>query len=234
MCPHTSSPNAALAGLVDLGPFTVNRLGYGAMRITGPGIWGEPRDPAEARRVLRPRREGSRRQPHRPAHSYGPEVSERLIAEALHPYPDDLVIATKSGLERGGPDTWWADGRAGGAAPRLRAQPRAAAPGAHRRVPAARRRFHGPVRGVPRDAGQPAARGQDPGDRRLQRHRGPARAGSGPDDDRLGAEPLQRRRPRLRRRAGDLRARGPRLHPLVPARRRQAGAGRFVQRGRGR
>ena len=102
--------NAALAGQIDIGPFTVNRLGYGAMRITGQGIWGEPRDPAKARRVLRRAVELGVNFIDT-AHSYGPEVSERLIAEALHPYPDDLVIATKSGLERGGPDKWWADGR---------------------------------------------------------------------------------------------------------------------------
>lgn len=102
--------NAALAGEIELGPLTVNRLGFGAMRITGPGIWGEPRDPDGARRVLRRAVELGVNLIDT-AHSYGPEVSERLIAEALHPYPEDLVIATKSGLERGGPDDWWADGR---------------------------------------------------------------------------------------------------------------------------
>jgi len=102
--------NAGLAGQIEIGPFTVNRLGYGAMRITGQGIWGEPKDPAEARRVLRRAVELGVNFIDT-AHSYGPEVSERLIAEALHPYPGNLVIATKSGLERGGPDTWWADGR---------------------------------------------------------------------------------------------------------------------------
>lgn len=74
------------------GDLTVRRLGFGAMRITGPGIWGEPEDPAGARELLR--------------HVYGPEVSEDLIAEALHPYPDELVIATKGGLERPGPNRW--------------------------------------------------------------------------------------------------------------------------------
>jgi pyridoxine 4-dehydrogenase len=102
--------NAAHAGRVALGPRTVNRLGLGAMRITGPGIWGEPRDPAEARRVLR-RAVKLGVNLIDTAHSYGPEVSERLIAEALFPYPDDLVIATKSGLARGGPDRWWPDTR---------------------------------------------------------------------------------------------------------------------------
>src|SRR5215218_7739967 len=87
------------------GDLEVQRLGFGAMRITGKGIWGPPEDPEEARRVL-----------HRvvelgvnlidTADSYGPEVSENLIAEALHPYPDDLVIATKGGLVRPGPGQW--------------------------------------------------------------------------------------------------------------------------------
>jgi pyridoxine 4-dehydrogenase len=92
------------------GDLEVQRLGFGAMRITGKGIWGPPEDPEEATRVL-----------HRvvelglnlidTADSYGPEVSENLIAEALHPYPDDLVIATKGGLRRTGPGQWPHDAR---------------------------------------------------------------------------------------------------------------------------
>ena len=102
---------AALAGRIELGrERIVNRLGFGAMRITGPGIWGEPRDPDEARRVLRRALELGVEFIDT-AHSYGPEVSERLIGEALHPYPDELVVATKSGLQRTGPDAWWPDGR---------------------------------------------------------------------------------------------------------------------------
>jgi pyridoxine 4-dehydrogenase len=104
-------PKAALAGRIELGrERIVNRLGFGAMRITGPGIWGEPRDPDEARRVLRRALELGVEFIDT-AHSYGPEVSERLIGEALHPYPDELVVATKSGLQRTGPDAWWPDGR---------------------------------------------------------------------------------------------------------------------------
>jgi pyridoxine 4-dehydrogenase len=80
------------------------------MRITGPGIWGEPRDPDEARRALR-RAVELGVEFIDTAHSYGPEVSERLIGEALYPYPDDLLIATKSGLLRGGPGSWFPDGR---------------------------------------------------------------------------------------------------------------------------
>ena len=90
----------------------MNRLGYGAMRITGNGIWGEPRDGDEAKAVLR-RAVGLGVNFIDTADAYGPEVSERLIAEALHPYPDDLVIGTKGGLVRSGPNQWTADGRPG-------------------------------------------------------------------------------------------------------------------------
>jgi pyridoxine 4-dehydrogenase len=102
---------AALAGRIELGrERSVNRLGFGAMRITGPGIWGEPRDPNEARRALRRALELGVEFIDT-AHSYGPEVSERLIGEALYPYPDELLVATKSGLQRSGPDAWLPDGR---------------------------------------------------------------------------------------------------------------------------
>jgi aryl-alcohol dehydrogenase-like predicted oxidoreductase len=88
----------------------VNRIGFGAMRLTGPGIWGEPRDPEEARRVLRRALELDVNFIDT-ADSYGPAVAERLIAEALRPYPADLVIATKGGLLRDGPNLWRPDGR---------------------------------------------------------------------------------------------------------------------------
>jgi aryl-alcohol dehydrogenase-like predicted oxidoreductase len=92
------------------GDLEVRRLGFGAMRITGDGIWGPPDDPEGAKELLR-------RVVERgvnlidTADSYGPEVSEQLIAEALHPYPDDLVIATKAGLRRTGPGEWPRDAR---------------------------------------------------------------------------------------------------------------------------
>jgi pyridoxine 4-dehydrogenase len=89
---------------------TLRRLGFGAMRLTGPGIWGEPEDPDECRRVLRRAVELGVNLIDT-ANSYGPKVSERLIAEALHPYPDDLVIATKGGLTRSGPGQWSRNGR---------------------------------------------------------------------------------------------------------------------------
>jgi pyridoxine 4-dehydrogenase len=88
----------------------VARLGFGAMRITGPGIWGEPHDLDEARRVLRRAVELGVTFIDT-AHSYGPEVSERLIGESLSPYPEELVVATKTGLQRGGPSSWIPDGR---------------------------------------------------------------------------------------------------------------------------
>ena len=92
------------------GKRSVNRLGFGAMRLTGDGIWGEPRDPEECKRVLRRALELDINLIDT-ADSYGPEVSERLIAEALHPYPDDLLIASKGGLTRSGPNRWDPDGR---------------------------------------------------------------------------------------------------------------------------
>lgn len=92
------------------GDLPVHRLGFGAMRITGPGVWGEPKDPAEARRVLQRAVELGVTLIDT-ADSYGPEVSERLIAGALHPYPKGLVIATKGGLTRSGPDEWAPVGR---------------------------------------------------------------------------------------------------------------------------
>jgi pyridoxine 4-dehydrogenase len=87
------------------GELEVGRLGFGAMRITGSGIWGEPEDPAAARELLR-RVVDAEVNLIDTADSYGPGVSENLIAEALHPYPDDLVIATKGGFERRGPGRW--------------------------------------------------------------------------------------------------------------------------------
>lgn len=83
----------------------VNRMGYGAMRITGDGIWGPPKDKEEAKRVLKRAVELGINFIDT-ADSYGPNVSEELIAEALHPYPDGLVIATKGGFERSGPNQW--------------------------------------------------------------------------------------------------------------------------------
>jgi pyridoxine 4-dehydrogenase len=102
---------AAAAGTIDIGgDLTVNRMGYGAMRITGAGIWGDPPDREQAKAALRRARELEVNF-FDTADSYGPEVSEILIAETFYPYPDDLVIATKGGLTRSGPGHWGRDGR---------------------------------------------------------------------------------------------------------------------------
>jgi pyridoxine 4-dehydrogenase len=107
----SASGTAGGAGTIDIGgDLTVNRLGFGAMRITGNGIWGEPADREKAKAVLRRAVELGVNFIDT-ADAYGPDVSEILIAEALHPYPDDLVIATKGGLTRSGPNQWDADGR---------------------------------------------------------------------------------------------------------------------------
>jgi aryl-alcohol dehydrogenase-like predicted oxidoreductase len=92
------------------GDLTVHRLGYGAMQITGPGVWGEPADHDGAVRVVRAAVEQGVDFIDT-ADSYGPAVSERIIAEALHPYPENLVIATKAGFTRTGPGEWVAVGR---------------------------------------------------------------------------------------------------------------------------
>ncbi len=106
-----NKPNSAASGVFKIGgDLPVHRLGFGAMRITGPGVWGEPKDPAEARRVLQRAVELGVNLIDT-ADSYGPEVSERLIAEALHPYPSGLIIATKGGLTRSGPEKWAPVGR---------------------------------------------------------------------------------------------------------------------------
>jgi pyridoxine 4-dehydrogenase len=102
---------AQSAGTIDVGgAHTVPRLGFGAMRITGPGIWGPPADHDVALAVLRRAVELGVTFIDT-ADSYGPDVSEELIAEALHPYPDDVVVATKGGLLRDGPGQWRPDGR---------------------------------------------------------------------------------------------------------------------------
>lgn len=96
---------AARGGDVAIGEITVPRLGFGAMRVTGPGIWGPPRDRGAAIELLRHVVQVGVRFIDT-ADSYGPFVSEELVAEALAPYPPDLLIATKGGLERSGPDEW--------------------------------------------------------------------------------------------------------------------------------
>jgi len=124
--------SAAAAGTFSIGgALTVNRLGYGAMRITGPGIWGPPADKDAALATLR-RAVDLDVNLIDTADSYGPAVSEELIAEALYPYPSGLVIATKGGWERPGPGQWTHN--AGRKHPRgsVRRQPQTPASGSHR------------------------------------------------------------------------------------------------------
>ncbi|HEV7563795.1 MAG TPA: aldo/keto reductase, partial [Solirubrobacterales bacterium] len=102
--------NDESVGTMVLGDLEVRRLGFGAMRITGEGVWGPPEDRDEAIAVLRRAVELGVNLIDT-ADSYGPDVSEQLIAEALHPYPEDLVIATKGGLTRSGPGQWHRNGR---------------------------------------------------------------------------------------------------------------------------
>lgn len=111
MTERDTRTSAGAAGTFRLsGDLSVNRLGFGAMRLTGEGIWGEPEDIEEAKAVLRRALELEVNFIDT-ADSYGPEVSERLIGETLHPYPEDLVIATKGGFTRPGPNRWEPDGR---------------------------------------------------------------------------------------------------------------------------
>jgi pyridoxine 4-dehydrogenase len=111
MTAQTSTRPADASGVFRIGgDLAVNRLGYGAMQLTGPGVWGDPADPDEAVRVLRRAVELGVNLIDT-ADSYGPFVSEQLIRKALHPYGDDLVIATKGGLTRSGPGDWRAVGR---------------------------------------------------------------------------------------------------------------------------
>src|SRR5690242_17161089 len=101
---------AEASGTFLIGDIPVRRLGFGAMQLTGDGVWGEPEHRNEAITVLRRAVELGINLIDT-ADSYGPEVSERLIAEALHPYPENLLIATKAGFQRPGPDRWVEDGR---------------------------------------------------------------------------------------------------------------------------
>lgn len=106
-----ASINASAAGSFLLGGhLSINRMGFGAMRVTGPGIWGNPKNLSQAKAVLQRAVELGVNFIDT-ADSYGPEVSENLIAEALYPYPSNLVIATKGGLTRQGPDKWAPVGR---------------------------------------------------------------------------------------------------------------------------
>jgi pyridoxine 4-dehydrogenase len=110
MAAEPTTMPAAAAGTLNLGDLTVNRMAFGAMRLTGRGVWGEPEDRLAAKSVLR-RAVDLGVNLIDTADAYGPDVNEELIAEELHPYPDGLVIATKGGLTRPGPGEWQRDGR---------------------------------------------------------------------------------------------------------------------------
>ena len=168
------------------------------MRITGPGIWGPPADHDEAIAVLRRAVELGVNLIDT-ADSYGPDVSEELIAEALHPYPDDLLIATKGGLtpHRPGPvAARWVTG-----APARGLRGLAPAPEARhdRALPAPQPRFQGALRALDRRAQGAPGRGQDPQHRRLQRVGGPARDRARDRRGGLRPEPLQPHRSLIRR-----------------------------------
>ena len=106
----TVRPAEASGSFAIGGDLRVNRLGYGAMQLTGTGVWGDPRDPDEAVRVLRRAVEFGVNFIDT-ADAYGPFVADMLIKKALHPYADDLVIATKVGFSRSGPGDWRPLGR---------------------------------------------------------------------------------------------------------------------------
>ena len=112
MAAEPTTQPAAASGTVSLGDLTVNRMGFGAMRLTGSGVWGDPPDREAAKAVLRRAVELGVTLIDTAA-SYGPEVNEELVAETLHPYPQGLVVATKGGLTRPGPGRWQPDGRPG-------------------------------------------------------------------------------------------------------------------------
>ena len=219
----TQTPTSAKAsGTFDIGGgLTVNRLGFGAMRLTGDGVWGEPRDAEECRRVLRRAVELDVNLIDT-ADAYGPEVSERLIAEALYPYPDDLVIATKGGLTRSGPNQWHPNGRP--------AHLREACEGSLARLRLERielYQLHRVDPEVPLEESLGALielreRGQDRAYRPVQRVPRPAPTRPPGHADRLGPEPLQPDRSGGRGRARGMRARSDCLHPVVSAGDRRA------------
>ena len=185
-------PEAIVIG----GDLSVSRLGYGAMRLAGPGIWGDPADRDAARRVLRRAVELGVNFIDT-ADAYGPETNERLVADALHPYPPGLVIATKGGIVRPSRDRWDSDGRP----EHLRAACEASLSGCASSAsiftsctPSTLR-----SRSRIRSARSRGSSGrQDPPRRRVELRCRRARAGAQGRGGRLGSEPLQRVRPLVR------------------------------------
>ena len=208
--------SAVEAGEVSLGKeITVRRLGYGAMRLTGPGIWGPLKDRKAALAVLRRAVELGINFIDT-ADSYGPYANEELIAEALYPYPKDLIIATKGGWERPGPDQWTHN-----ATP---AHLREAAEGSLKRLRLDRidvYQLHTPDPAVSFDASVETLAGL----KREGKIRMVALSNVSQEHieraDRHRAKPLQLRRPRVGSRRGLLRTKRNRVHPVVPALRGQ-------------
>ena len=217
MAAEPTTKPAAAAGTVTLGDLTVNRMGFGAMRLTGSGVWGDPPDREGAKAVLRRAVELGVTLIDTAA-SYGPEVNEELIAETLHPYPEGLVVATKGGLTRPGPGRWQPDGR-----PETL---RESLDGSLRRLRLERidlYQLHSVDPQVPLEESVGALA-------ELQRQGKIRHVGLSNVDarqlataqeivpSRLGPEPLQRRRPLLGPRARRMRAGWDRVPALVPAR----------------
>ena len=212
-----TSLSAANSGTITLGgELTVNRLGFGAMRLTGDGIWGPPKDPATAIAVLRRAIELGVNFIDT-ADSYGPNVSEELIAEALAPYLKDLVIATKGGWNRPGPNQWTHD-----ATP---AHLREALEGSLKRLRLDRidvYQLHAPDPVVPLDASiETLANMRSEGKIRLVALSNVTvehiERGAENCTDRVGPESVQFRRSRMGQCRGLLRAQWDRVHPVVPA-----------------
>ena len=238
---HTSIENiAAQSGTFQIGgDLPVVRLGYGTMQLTGEGVWGPPKDHDEAIRVLRRSVELGINF-FDTADSYGPTVAEELLAEALHPYADDVVIATKAGLTRTGPGPVDPGRPPGVPAPAGRAQPAPPRARADRPLPAAPHRRRRPARGPGRRARRPAGGGQDPAHRSVRGLRRPAARRPGGRADRDRAEPVQLRRPLGRAAArgaarprASASSRGSRWRPAsspvtAPARRGRQGARRLA------
>ena len=214
-----------------LGPFPVHRIGFGAMQLPGPGVLGPPRDHDEAIAVLR--RAVELGVDHiDTAQFYGPDVANELIREALHPYPEGLVLVSKVGAFRDEQGGWLPGQRpeqlrsavednlrslghrpARGGEPAADGLPRARAPG----------RPAGGPRGPARGDGRAARRGQDRRYRHLHRHPGPGRAGHHAGRHRLRPERLQPGRPDRRRRAGPVPRLRRRVRAVLPARVRVPG-----------
>ena len=220
-----STSIAAASGTFKLGgDLEVNRLGYGTMQLTGDGVWGEPDDRDEAIAVLK-RAVDAGVNFIDTADSYGPEVAERLIYEALHPYPDDLVIATKAGLTRSGPGDWRPVGRPEYLRQQCEMSLRRMGLETIDLFQLHRIDAKVPLEEQVGELAQPATGGEDPSHRPLRGRRLPARRRTEDGQNRLRPEPLQPHQPRRRAPPRPLHGEQHRLHPLVPPGDRQTPRG---------